>query len=239
MEEQSTSSYHVSYNLTPEDAEHVYRQIMWVHRQVSPAIHNVFHLLITAVPLFAMVKLISFLAREAGLLPCFFFGLAGISGMGLLLLKLREANLLKYLRFVRETPPPSRLHGPREMWFSAEGIRMDTSLGRMDLPWSQYTYLFETADTFFLIQLTGDRKESYLFLPKISLGGLEQQEAFVSFCLERGLKAQQVSTYGTEDSIKKPLRTKMIVLFFAAVFLLTASVSMLYFDMIYSYLFSV
>lgn len=248
MEEQVTYSspadirdaaYHVSYRLTMDEADYVYRQIMWVHKEISPTVHNVFHLLIAALPLLAMVRLISFLMEEGSILACIFFGLAGITGMWLLLLKLREVNVLKYLKWMQTVRAPSDLYGTREMWFSDDFIRLEAKLGRLDLPWSNYSYIFETEDTYFLIQLTGDRKESYLFLPKMSLGGPERQEAFVSFCMEHGLKAQMIRTFDSESSVKGAGRPKMTVLFFVTVILLVISVSMLYFELIYNYLFSV
>ncbi len=239
MEEQFTpndTNYHISYTLTPEAANHIYKQMLWVHRHLSPEVQNVFHLLVTAVPLFAIIKITAFLFREASLLPCIFFVLAGISFMGLLLLKLREINLLKYLKSVGGLQTPPYLYGSREMWFYDDCICLDTGTGPMYLPWEIHTYIYETEDSFFLIQLTGDRKESYLFLPRMSLGGLDRQEAFVSLCLKHGLKAQKINTYDSEQPVKAAGRPKMIVLFFMSVLLLTMAVPMLYFDMIYNFI---
>lgn len=188
-------AFHITYSLTSDDFAHAYTEIKRLIRIRHTYLFSTRNL---AFVIFALIYLKISFDYISNLI---WIG-ASIIFLIFLFFKTKDINEKRYRRLAIRNRLPVNESGIWNITFNSNCIDIKHNNKCVKYPWSIYTYLYETVDTFFLVQADGKRPLQYTIFPKWAFENQEQQKPFLNFCEQKGYGRLYFNIYEVEQQHK-------------------------------------
>ena len=188
-------NFHLAYSITADDFAHAYTEITRIIRTR--------HTYLFSMPCLGFMLFAYFYLRTVIIYaPDLAMMGGGIVFLIYLFFKLKDINVKRYQRLILSDRLAFKGVGTWDITLQTNCINLQHNTKSYQYPWNLYHYLFETTDTFYLVQGEGKRPQEFTIFPKWAFESQEQLNAFLSCCEQMGIGKYFYRIYEIEQAEK-------------------------------------